>query len=259
MTALLLAAGLVGAASIAYTRRWRAASDAGAWHLASFLTGMLTFMAAQGPLFVLAEERSSVAHVAVLILTIHVAPFFVVRAVTPDILGNAAEGFAGAMRRVPVAVPLVCLAVVAYGWHLPPLFEAAARDVFLGTLQHVSFVLVGLLAWLPICGHPDLRPTLQGLTAFLYMTGDELILGALGIVLTWAPNPLYEIYLDAPRLWDLSAHTDQMLSGAILTAVEEAPMAVALGIVFIRMLDHDEAAARERERSGASTTPDSYG
>lgn len=233
----------------AYFRRWRAASDVGARHAAGFVAGAATTLAAvQGPLYRLAEQRLAVAHVIVLILLIHAAPFFFVRALTPGILGRAAPWVSRIVARMPVAVPLLLLAAVAYGWHVPALFDAAAGSPFLAGLQHATFVVVGTLAWMPISGHVALRPPLRGLSAFWYMTGDELILGALGIVLTWAPEPLYRVYVDAPRAWGLAAGDDQALAGAVLTVVEEAPMAVALGVVFIRMLDRDEAELRDAER-----------
>jgi cytochrome c oxidase assembly factor CtaG len=246
--ALATSAILVGTVAW-YARAWRRADDAGAWHLASLLVAVLAVAVAQIPLFALAEERSAVAHVALLILVIHAAPFFLLRSVTPGILGRYATPIAGFATRLPVLVPLVLLAVVAYGWHVPAAFDAAARNAALGTMQHLTFLLVGTLAWLPIAAHAAFRPRLLGLSAFLYLVGDELILGALGIVLTWAPRPLYDVYLDAPRLWGLSADTDQMLAGAVLTVVEEAPMGVALAVVFIRMLQREEAELQAEERA----------
>ena len=233
-----------------YGARWHAATDAGRWHAAAFAGGMATVLAtAQGPLYRLAEQRLAVAHVIVLILLIHVAPFFFVRSLTPGVLGGGAPWVAAVCARIPVAVPLILLAVVAYGWHVPAAFEAAANEPGLAVLQHLSFVLVGMLAWQPISGHASLRPPLRGLAAFLYMTADELLLGALGIVLTWAPRPLYDVYIDAPRAWGLDAGTDQTLAGAVLTVVEEGPMAIALAVVFIRMLERDEAELLEEERA----------
>lgn len=248
MTAAFLAGAVIGPAGLLYLHRWLRAEDAGTWHLLSFVAAMTGIAVAQGPLFALAEQRSAVAHVVLLILTIHVVPFFFLRAATPDVLGTAAPHAARFARRLPVLVPLGLLALVAYGWHAPPLFDAATRSAGLGSVQHLSFVAVGMLTWLPICAHPMFRPELRGLTSLLYLTGDELILGALGIALTWAPRSLYEAYADEPRLWGLSADTDQMLSGAVLTVVEEAPMAIALAVVFIRMLERDEAALLADER-----------
>lgn len=246
----MVVASLVGAAAVVYARRWRQAPDANRWRALSFAAACTTILAAaQGPLSALGEERLALAHVVMLILLIHVAPFFVVRAITPAILGPRAATVARGLGGLPVAVPLVLLAGVAYAWHLPPVFDAAASNAWLAGLQHASFVVVGVIAWQPIGGHPDLRVPLRGLTAFLYVTGDELLLGALGIVLTWAPGPLYDVYVDAPRTWGLSADTDQMLAGAVLTVVEEGPMAIALAVVFIRMLERDERELRAQERA----------
>lgn len=249
MSVALITSAVLFVTVAAYARAWRRADDAGPWHLASLLVAALVLTVAQVPLFASAEERSAIAHVALLILVIHAAPFFLLRSVTPGILGRWAAPIARVATGLPVAVPLVLLAVVAYGWHVPAAFDAAAGNPVLGTMQHLTFLLVGTLAWLPIAAHRAFRPQLLGLSAFLYLVGDELILGALGIVLTWAPRPLYDVYLDAPRLWGLSADTDQMLAGAVLTVVEEAPMGVALAVVFIRMLQREEAELQAEERA----------
>lgn len=247
-TWFLLAAVLAAAAS--YGVRWRQAPDARGWHLVAFGVGAaVVLVAAQGPLYRVAETRSAVAHVAVLILLIHVAPLLMVRAITPGVLGRLAPAFASLAERTPLFVPLVLLAAVAYGWHVPAAFDAAAGNPLLAALQHASFLLVGFVVWLPVAGDPAWRRRLRGIAAFLYMTADELILGALGIVLTWAPRPLYDVYVNAPRrLWGLDADTDQTVAGAALTVVEEAPMAVALAVVFIRMLERDEAELQAEER-----------
>lgn len=258
MSATWLVLPPVLAAVASYGLRWRQAPDARRWHLVAFAAGAaVVLVATQGPLYRLAETRSAVAHVAVLILLIHLAPLLLVRALTPGVLGRRARSFASLTQRVPPFVPLVLLAAVAYGWHVPAAFDAAAANPLLATLQHASFLVVGFVVWLPVAGDPSWQRRLRGIAAFLYMTADELILGALGIVLTWAPRPLYDVYVNAPRrLWGLDADTDQTLAGAALTVVEEAPMAVALAVVFIRMLQRDEAELQAEERG--MTDPDGH-
>lgn len=258
MTANWATIGLVLSLTAWYGARWRVAPDAGWRHLAAFAAGSLVaFVAvAPEPLYPLAEERSAIAHVVLLILLMHLAPLLYVWAITPGTLGGWAVPVARVTRNIPPAMPLVVLAVVAYGWHVPVMFDAATGNGWLAALQHGSFVLAGAVVWLPVAGHARLRPELKGLAAFLYMTADELILGALGIVLTWAPRPLYDTYVDAPsRLWGLDAKTDQTVAGAVLTVVEEAPIAVALAVVFIRMLQRDEEALRAEERAMCDEGP----
>ena len=43
----------------------------------------------------------------------------------------------------------------------------------------------------------------------VYMTTTKLLVGALGIALTFAPEALYAFYEDQPRFWGLTPHDDQ--------------------------------------------------
>ena len=43
----------------------------------------------------------------------------------------------------------------------------------------------------------------------VYMLSTKLLVGILGIVITFAPDPLYAFYKDQAPIWGLSAGDDQ--------------------------------------------------
>ena len=216
----------------------------------AFVAFVATVAAAtNGPLYRLAEDRLAVAHAVLLILLLNLAPLLLMRALTPQIVGPSFARVAGWSSGAQLSIPIVALTVVVYAWHVPALFDAATARPLLAAAQHLSLLGVGLLVWWPIAAPEVVRPTMRGLVPVFYMAADELLVGALGVVLTWAPDPLFETYTEAPRSWGLSASTDQMLAGATLTAVEELPLVVVLVVLFIRMLTREERELQEQERA----------
>ncbi len=115
--------------------------------------------------------------------------------------------------------PVVALglwAIVYAGWHVPAVYDYALSHQTVHDLEHLSFLLVGLLVWtLLIDPLPQKRLTVR--TRILV----ALVLFALGNVLAdtliIAPHTLYSAYSTQPdRLWGLSPLTDQRLAGAVM-------------------------------------------
>lgn len=71
---------------------------------------------------------------------------------------------------------------------------------------------------------------------------------ALGAGLTFFP-PLYAPYLAAPRIWGLSAVTDQQLGGLIMWIPGNIIYIVIVSILFIQWMQKQEAKQRQMEAS----------
>jgi cytochrome c oxidase assembly factor CtaG len=137
-----------------------------------------------------------------------------------------------------VALPLWFAVLLA--WHVPCLYEAALENPLLHRLEHLSFVVIGLLVWTLIVDptrHGRLTPGERvGVVTLLFFAGQIL-----AYVMVFATRPFYETYVDAPeRLLGLSALTDQKLAGVVMM-VEQA---LTLGVAFVLLL---RLAQRERE------------
>ena len=177
------------------------------WAFLAFVAVVL--LTATGPLYRLAEERLAIAHVILLILLLNVAPLLLMRALTPQLLGARFAAVARWHTVGHLAIPIIVLTTVVYVWHVPALFDAAAGNPLLAAIQHLTLLGAGLLVWWPIAAPEPVRPPMRGITPVFYMAADEILVGALGIVLTWAPEPLFATYTEAPRSWGVSAATDR--------------------------------------------------
>jgi len=134
---------------------------------------------------------------------------------------------------------------VLVAWHVPPVYEAALSNQLVHTVEHLSFVVAGLLVWTQIVdptGHRRLSVGERaGYTALVFWTGQIL-----AYVIAFSPEVLFDPYVEQPdRLLGLSPLTDQKLA-AVVMMVEQA---LTLGVAFL-LLYRRASAERTAEAAG---------
>lgn len=131
-------------------------------------------------------------------------------------------------------------------WHAPPLYNATLENQNMHILEHVTFIVFGVINWWPIFSPSALLPRLSigGQILYLFLSGMPTV--ALGAGLTFLP-PLYAPYLAAPRIWGLSPAADQQLGGLIMWVPGNIAYIVIVSILFIRWMQRQEAKQREQE------------
>lgn len=132
-------------------------------------------------------------------------------------------------------------------WHAPSLYDATLTNLNLHILEHLTFIILGVIYWWPIFSpmKEDLpRLSIGGQVLYLFFSGMPIV--ALGAGLTFAP-PLYTPYIDAPRLWGLSAATDQQLGGLIMWIPGNIIYIGIVSVLFIRWMQQQEAKQRAQE------------
>src|SRR5256886_9057819 len=93
-------------------------------------------------------------------------------------------------------------------WHAPPLYNATLENQNIHILEHLTFIVFGVIYWWPVFSPSALLPRLSigGQVLYLFLSGMPTV--ALGAGLTFLP-PLYAPYLAVPRIWGLSPAADQ--------------------------------------------------
>ena len=125
-------------------------------------------------------------------------------------------------------------------WHVPALFLAALGNEAVHALQHASFFLSALLFWWAVFG--SRRRNHQG-TALALLVTTTLQMNALGMLLTFAPDPWYAT--DEPPPWGLTALEDQQLGALVMWMFGGmAYAAAALAVVFRWLAPPRDAAGR---------------
>jgi cytochrome c oxidase assembly factor CtaG len=97
-----------------------------------------------------------------------------------------------------------------------------------------------------------MRHRLSGLGPIVYLIATKLVIGLLGIVITFSPDVLYDHYRQVPRMWGLTALDDQSIAGLIMAIEDSILMIIALFAVFTRMLTEAEQEDQRAERYGAA-------
>lgn len=210
----------------------------------SFLSGMLImFLALVSPLDELGDAYLFSAHmVQHLCLTIIGPPLLLLG--TPEWLVKPALQnkviFNVAKVLTYPAVAFVLYNVDFWLWHAPPLYNATLENQNIHILEHLTFIIFGLLYWWPIFSPSKDLPRLPigGQIFYLFLSGMPSVL--LGAGLTFTP-PLYAPYIAAPRIWGISAATDQQLGGLIMWVPVSIFYIIIMSALFIRWMQQQEA------------------
>jgi cytochrome c oxidase assembly factor CtaG len=221
----------------------------------AFLSGMLImFLALVSPLDELGDSYLFSAHMLQhLCLTILGPPLLLLG--TPEWMVKPAlrNTFIFQVARV---LTYPALAFVLYNidfwlWHAPPLYNATLENQTIHIFEHLTFIGFGLLYWWPVFSpSKDLpRLTFGGQIFYLFISGMPSVL--LGAGLTLSPA-LYAPYIAAPRIWGISAATDQQLGGLIMWIPVSIFYMCIMSVLFMRWMLQQEAKqqAKEAEQYG---------
>lgn len=108
---------------------------------------------------------------------------------------------------------------VVWGWHVPRLHQAAMRYPAAFALQQASFLLAGLLVWLP--GFAGSGRRAAGAAA-LTMAASFAHMSMLGVLLTTAPRLIYGAS-GGDTAFGLSPLDDQRLGGVLMAVAGGLP------------------------------------
>jgi len=133
---------------------------------------------------------------------------------------------AGLLRRPWVALA-VQSAMVAL-WHVPQLYDAAARTEWVHVLEHLCLVAPALVFWGALLDVPPVRARIDDLHRSLCFVAAMVPMWILAIVLAFAPAPIYAAY---PSM------TDQQLAAGVMWVPGSLAYFVAAFVFFYRWLE----------------------
>ena len=150
-----------------------------------------------------------------------------------------------------VTYPVIALAAFnldVYLWHLPQLYDLTLSNEGVHIVEHLSFMVFGLLNWWPVLS-PVQTQRLAYPLALLYLFLDGMLMMILGIVFTFSNVVFYDAYATAPRLWGIPAVADQANGGLIMWYPGNIPYACLFTVICYRLFEGDEPTHRKRQRA----------
>jgi len=113
-------------------------------------------------------------------------------------------------------------------WHIPELYKLSVSSHYIHIGEHLMFMISAFIMWWPISSTSKLLPKisypLQMIYLFVMSLAQIIVFG----IITFAPEPIYTHYVNAPRIWNMSALLDQQMGGII--------MKVGSGFLFLGIL-----------------------
>jgi len=247
--------------AVIYGLRWRTsrreggARAAGTWRAVAWGGGIAAlFVALVSPIDVLGEQMASF-HMVQHLLIADIAPILLTLALTKHILRPLTRRIHWVERKAgPFGHP--AFGVVAYVgamwlWHVPTFYNAALEHSMIHVLEHLSFAAAGFLYWWHLLSPIRSRMRLGGIGPILYMGSTKILVGFLGVLLTFSSALLFDFYETGGTRWGLSAIDDQHVAGLVMALEQSLVMGVALAYLFFRMLSESEAEDQRAERYAA--------
>jgi len=251
---------LIAILTVAYGRRWRAVRTepgtrtASGGRLVAFLGAMAALLLALiSPLDRLGEQLFAM-HMIQHLLVLDLVPILLMLGLTKALLRPATrrlqvlEQRAGVLAHPAFAVVLY-VATMAF-WHIPALYDLALEESVVHVVEHITLINAGLFYWWHLLSPVRGRISIGPFGPVVYMLVTKLLVSFVGIAITFAPDALYDFYVDGPRVWGLSAGDDQAVAGAIMAVEQSVVMGIALAYLFVKALAQSEEADERADRYG---------
>jgi cytochrome c oxidase assembly factor CtaG len=222
------------------TRRYRPSRA----RVTYFAGALLIFLAVTvTPLGTLALHYVLWAHLVQNVALAEWIPLLLVASVPPELAATLARFRAvRAVTRPFVALPLWLGGYML--WHVPALYDAALEHHALLHLEHLTYLVTGLLLWWPVLQSQPWSLSSGAKAAYLFAA--FVFASPLGLLLALLPSPLYDFYVEAPRLRGLTPLADQQIAGIAMALSEAIVFFAVFTVYFVRFMAEEEAPEAEQ-------------
>jgi putative membrane protein len=101
-------------------------------------------------------------------------------------------------------------------WHFPALYATSVDFHSFHVLEHLMFISTAVMMWWPLMSSSKELPPISEPAKMLYLLGLAIAQILVFAPITFSDAPLYEFYVNAPAVWNLSNLADQQIGGLIM-------------------------------------------
>ena len=215
---------------------------------ATFTAGVLViFVSLLSPLHNLSDGYLFSAHMVQHVLLTLVAPPLLLLG-TPDWMIRPLLRPNWAFRLARLATyPVVAFAafnIIFSMWHIPALYDTSVTNHAVHIGEHLIFMAAAVLMWWPIFSPMPELPRLSYPTQIAYLFLLSIAQLILFAPITFSKEPLYQWYVEAPRIWSISPLADQQAGGIIMKMGGGAIFMALIIFVFFRWYNGEERSNR---------------
>jgi putative membrane protein len=131
-------------------------------------------------------------------------------------------------------IALIVFNVVLVFTHWPVVVTASVQSELVHFSLHALLFASALVMWTPVLSPLLELPRLSHPGRMLFLFLQSLVPTVPASFLTFGDRPLYHVYEAFPRLWGISAHTDQLVAGLIMKIVGGAILWGVIATLFFR-------------------------
>lgn len=217
------------------------------WSALAAGLGMM-WLASDWPVHDVAEGYLYSAHMLQhMLFTLAVAPLLLMG--TPAWMARRILGSGRRLRAMrAMSRPLTGLIqfnIVLVASHWPLVVEATVRHHPFHFVAHAVLLSSAVLMWMPVVSPLREIPRAKPPTQMLYLFLQTIVPTVPASFLTFNSHPLYKIYATFPRLWGISALTDQQMAGLIMKIVGGLYLWLVIAVVFFRWYESEERRSTE--------------
>ena len=144
----------------------------------------------------------------------------------------------------------IAFAVAMWATHFSPLFNAALENHALHSVEHLIYLVAGVLFWWPLIAADPMRWRLSPIGRMAYLAAQMPFNTAVGLAIYFAPGILYPHYALIGRTWGPDPLTDQQVAGIVMWGLGDVILLSALVLAVEAWLRADERRSRRtRERA----------
>jgi putative membrane protein len=203
-----------------------------------FVTGLVIFYIAKGsPLQYYGHHYLFSAHMLQMALIYFVVPPLLLLG-TPEWIFRKLFLQSAFAKRIFLFLTLPLVSIFLFNmlfsfYHLPFVFDAVMSNVIFHTVFHLILLFGAFIMWWPLTNVLPEYQRLPPLWRIAYIFGSGLLLTPVCVLVIFASQPMYEMYLHAPQLFELlPTLDDQQLGGVIMKVVQEIAFITTITIIF---------------------------